>query len=167
MLVSACLVAAVQISWAQSPSAAAFAERYAATRTGPSTESLEADEPPRPTESATAFNWKGALSQSGLLLATQHSLRMVQGKTRAHLGGPFWRDYVTSVSGLSGWNDGNPVITNYVGHPMMGAITGFVQIQNDPHGVALEWDPRNPAYWKSRVKALGWATGLDPIRWTG
>ena len=36
---------------------------------------------------------------------------------------------------MSGWNDGNPVITNYVGHPMMGAITGFVQIQNDPHVV--------------------------------
>jgi hypothetical protein len=44
---------------------------------------------------------------------------------------------------------------------MMGAVTGFVQIQNDPHGVALEWDPRNPAYWKSRFKALGWATAYS------
>lgn len=68
------------------------------------------------------------------------------------------RDYLTSVSGLSGWNDGNPVITNYVGHPMMGAITGFIQVQNDPRGITLEWNARNPKYWKSRFKALGWAT---------
>jgi hypothetical protein len=107
------------------------------------------------------FNWKGTLAQSGLLLATQHSLRMVQAKTRKHLGGPFWRDYVKSVAGLHGWNDGNPVITNYVGHPMMGAVTGYIQIQNDPEGRTLDWDPRNPAYWRSRFKALGWATAYS------
>jgi hypothetical protein len=103
------------------------------------------------------FNWQGALGQSGLLLVTQHTLRMLQAKTRTHLDGPFWSDYVESLSGLSGWNDGNPIITNYVGHPMMGGITGYIQIQNDPSGAALEWDPENARYWKSRFKALGWA----------
>jgi hypothetical protein len=118
------------------------------------------EQPSRQAESAASsrFNWKGALGQSGLLLGIQHSLRMVQEKTRAHLDGPFWPDYRKSVAGLSGWNDGNPVITNYVGHPMMGAITGYIQIQNDPRGLALEWDPRNRAYWMSRFKAFGWAT---------
>jgi hypothetical protein len=108
-------------------------------------------------EGQEGFNWNGALGQSALLLGTQHSLRMFQAKTRHHLGGPFWKDYVTSVAGLSGWNDGNPVITNYVGHPMMGGITGFIQIQNDPGGAGLEWDPHDARYWKSRLKALGWA----------
>jgi hypothetical protein len=107
---------------------------------------------------ASRFNWKGTLEQSGLLLGVQHSVRMVQGKTRKHLHGPFWPDYVHSVSGLSGWNDGNPIVTNYVGHPMLGAVTGYIQIQNDPRGIALEWNPRNPDYWRSRFKALGWAT---------
>ena len=115
-------------------------------------------EPARQAESASSrFNWKGALGQSGLLLGIQHSLRMAQEKTRAHLDGPFWPDYKHSVAGLSGWNDGNPIITNYVGHPMMGGITGYIQIQNDPHGLALEWDPRNRGYWMSRFKAFGWA----------
>ena len=114
------------------------------------------DNPP-----AGRFNWKGTLVQSGLLLATQHSLRMVQEKTRRHLGGPFWTEYVATVRGLRGWNDDNPVITNFVGHPMMGAITGFIQIQNDPGGAALGWQPRHPAYWKSRFKALGWAAAYS------
>src|SRR5262245_38937829 len=82
---------------------------------------------------------------------------MTQKKTRDHLGGPFWADYVDSVEGLHGWDDGNPWITNYGGHPLMGGITGFIQIQNDPRGIDLRWDPQNPAYWKSRFRALGWA----------
>jgi hypothetical protein len=104
-----------------------------------------------------SFNWTGTLAQSGLLLATQHALRMVQNKTRVELDGPFWSDYADSLAGLQGWDDGNPTVTNYVGHPMMGAITGFIQIQNDPRGIGLEWDPHDPEYWKSRLKGMAWA----------
>jgi hypothetical protein len=50
------------------------------------------------------------------------------------------------------------VITNYVGHPMMGAITGYIQIHNDPTGIDLEWAPHDRNYWKSRFKAMGWTT---------
>ena len=107
------------------------------------------------------FNWTGALVQSGLLLGVQHSLRMVQGKTREKLGGPFWRDYVESVKGLEGWDDRNPVATNYLGHPLLGGITGFIQIQNDPRGMSLEWSPGEPEYWKSRSKALAWAAAYS------
>ena len=101
--------------------------------------------------------WKGVLAQSGLLLGMQHSLRLVQDKTRVHLDGPFWRDYVHSLRGLEGWDDGNPVTTNYLGHPWMGAITGYVWIQNDPNGRAVEWNPRNGRYWASRAKGMAWA----------
>jgi hypothetical protein len=118
---------------------------------------------------SSTFHWKGVLAQSALLLGTQHALRMVQKKTRYHLDGPFWSDYMDSLEGLHGWNDGNPIVTNYGGHPMMGAIAGFIQIQNDPRGMSLEWDPQNPAYWKSRFKALGWAalysTGYELAPW--
>jgi hypothetical protein len=130
----------------------------------------ESSSAPSTTEAASStFHLKGALAQSALLFGTQHALRMVQKKTRGHLGGPFWPDYLDSLEGLHGWNDGNPIVTNYVGHPMMGAITGFIQIQNDPRGMSLEWDPQNPAYWKSRFKALGWAalysTGYELAPW--
>ena len=125
------------------------------------TASVPAGPPGAATSPAAHFNWAGALKQSGFLLVVQHSLRMAQQKTRIHLDGPFWSDYVYSVEGLSGWNDGNPVITNYGGHPLMGAITGYIQIQNDPRGIALTWDPDNPAYWKSRLKGLGWAAAYS------
>jgi len=164
VLLSTGLWCLVGTSWAQSPAVWEYAETGTVT---PIAARLQVDlssietSPGEVGSLPARFNWKGTLLQSGLLLGTQHSLRMVQEKTRAHLGGPFWRDYLTSVSGLSGWNDGNPVITNYVGHPMMGAVTGFIQIHNDPRGVALEWDPQNPGYWKSRFKALGWATAYS------
>lgn len=103
------------------------------------------------------FNWSGALKQSGLLLGIQHSLRMLQEKTRNRLDGKWWQDYLTSIEGLQGWNDGNPIITNYVGHSMMGAITGYIQIQNDPQGIMLQWAPHDANYWKSRMKAMFWA----------
>jgi hypothetical protein len=106
--------------------------------------------------SKPGFNWSGALKQSGLLLGIQHSLRMLQEKTRNRLDGKWWDDYMTSVEGLQGWNDGNPIITNYVGHPIMGAVTGYIQIQNDPLGARLEWAPHDSNYWKSRMKAMGW-----------
>jgi hypothetical protein len=110
-----------------------------------------------PTGADVSFHWTGALGQSVFLLGIQHALRMAQNKTRTKLGGPFWSDYRASLSGLHGWDDGNPAITNYGGHPMMGAIAGFIQIQNDPPGRTLVWNPDNPEYWKSRFKALGWS----------
>lgn len=110
---------------------------------------------------ADRVEWKSVLTQSGLLLGIQHSLRMAQDKTRFHLVGPFWRDYVHSLRGLKGWEDGNPVTTNYLGHPLMGAITGFVWIQNDPGGRAIGWNPRSRRYWASRLKGMAWSAAYS------
>lgn len=112
---------------------------------------------PAPPAVAERVEWKGVLAQSGLLLGIQHSLRMVQDKTRFHLDGPFWSDYVRSLRGLGGWDDGNPVATNYLGHPYMGAVTGFIWIQNDPKGRVVDWDPRSGRYWASRARGMAWA----------
>jgi hypothetical protein len=65
------------------------------------------------------------------------------------------------VSGLGGWGDTDTVLTNYVGHPGMGAIAGYIQIQNDPKGIMLEFDAHNSAYWASRFKAMGWAAAYS------
>jgi hypothetical protein len=126
-------------------------------QTAPAPASSAPPEPPDP----ASFRWGHALAQSGFLLGVQHTLRMAQKKTRVHLGGPFWSDYEYSLEGLHGWNDGNPAITNYGGHPLMGATTGFIQIQNDPRGITLTWDPRNSAYWKSRLKGLAWSAAYS------
>jgi len=117
----------------------------------------------RASEEHDGFRWGHALVQSGFLLAIQHSLRMAQEKTRDHLGGPFWHDYLEAVSGLHGWDDGNPWTTNYLGHPVMGATTAFIQIQNDPGGRTLEWAPHSRRYWVSRLKGLAWSAGYSTM----
>jgi hypothetical protein len=114
-------------------------------------------EPQSPEIKRTRFDWYGASQESFYFLSMQHGLRMVQRKTRTQLDGRFFHDYADAVSGLGGWGDTDTVLTNYVGHPMMGAITGYIQIQNDPNGIGLEFGSRNPAYWRSRLKAMGWA----------
>ena len=88
---------------------------------------------------------------------------MAQEKTRDHLGGPFWDDYLEAISGLHGWDDGNPWTTNYLGHPVMGATTAFIQIQNDPRGRTLEWGPHSRRYWASRLKGLAWSAGYSTM----
>ncbi|MFZ1006122.1 MAG: hypothetical protein WAN65_04765 [Candidatus Sulfotelmatobacter sp.] len=69
----------------------------------------------------------------------------------------YWRDYKQSLSQwkYSGWDDGDPNWFGYVGHPIQGALTGFVQIQNDPKSEGLVFS-RTKAYWKSRLKAALW-----------
>lgn len=102
------------------------------------------------------FDWQAASNQSFFFLGIEHGIRMSQTKTRKEFGGPFWEDYRNAVSGLGGWGDTDSVFTNYVAHPMQGAVSGYIQIQNDPSGMKQEFG-RAPDYWKSRLKAMGWA----------
>ncbi len=107
------------------------------------------------------FQWKPALAESGMFLVAQHSARMIQPKTRRELGGPFFRDYFDSVSSIHTWNDGNSILTNYVGHPLLGTITGYIQVFNDPAGRNLEFDSSSSAYWRSRLKAMAWTAAYS------
>ena len=103
----------------------------------------------------TNFQWKPALEQSFAFLMFEHGMRFLrEPSTRKQLPGKFWKDYCDSVLGLDGWRDGDPFYVNYVGHPMQGAVTGYIQIQNDPKGKSLEFN--DPGYWTSRSKAMLW-----------
>ena len=110
-----------------------------------------------PNDYVEGFHWKTAIAQSGIFLGVQHAGRMVQSKTRRELAGPFWSDYFDAASSIHTWNDGDPLSTNYLGHPVMGAITGYIQVFNDPQGRRLEFDLSAKQYWKSRLKAMGWS----------
>jgi len=103
-----------------------------------------------------SFNWSTAIKQSLLFLGVQHGYALTQPKTRRDLKGPFFKDYIRSVKSLHGWEDGGRFFTNYIAHPMQGALFGFIQIQNDPKGMNLSFDNSN-AYWRSRLKALAWS----------
>lgn len=76
--------------------------------------------------------------------------------SRTDLAGRFFPEYFASVSHLRGWRDGDEFYVNYLGHPLEGAVSGFIRIQNDSEGVKQEVG-RNKDYWRSRLKALGWA----------
>ncbi len=107
------------------------------------------------------FHWKPALLESGLFLAVQHSSRLAQAKTRSEFSGPFWSDYFESASNIHTWNDGDSILTDYFGHPWMGAMTGYIQVFNDPRGRNLEFDASSKQYWKSRLKAMAWTAAYS------
>lgn len=109
----------------------------------------------------SGFNWAAALRQSGLFLGIQHSFRLAtEPGSREALKGPFFQDYFDSVRAIKSWDDGDPVIVNYVGHPMMGAVSGFIQIQNDPRGRTQQFG-MNSDYWRSRMKAMAWSAAYS------
>ena len=109
----------------------------------------------------SGFEWRPALLQSGFFLGVQHASRMAQVKTRRELGGPFFADYFESVSNIRTWSDQDGIPTNYLGHPMIGAIAGYLQIQNDPRGRRLTFDLASGDYWRSRLKALAWSAAYS------
>jgi len=102
-------------------------------------------------------NWGGVLRQSGFLLAMEQGFRAgTQPGTRDALKGAFFKDWVDAVKATKGWGDGDDFLTNYIGHPMQGSVTGFIFAQNDPGGYKQEFG-MNSAYWKSRLKAAAWS----------
>lgn len=105
----------------------------------------------------STFDWNAAFRQSMFFLSIQHAFRLAtESGTRADLKGPFFKDYFRAVRSLRGWNDGDPFLVNYIGHPMAGSVSGFIQIHNDPKGVK-EKVSLNKSYWRSRLKAFGWS----------
>ncbi len=71
---------------------------------------------------------------------------------------PFWHDYLASTQHFyfNQWGDGDDFIVNYIGHPLEGAVTGYIQIVNDPKGRDLTFG-KSRSYWTSRLRALAWA----------
>ena len=107
------------------------------------------------------FHWKAALGQSFRFLMVEHAHRIWQEEdTRANLRGPFLKDWASSVANLRGWDDGDEFYVNYIGHPMQGAVSGFIQIQNDPNGRS-EVIHAGKSYWLSRTKAMFWAAAYS------
>jgi len=139
---------------------ALLGERSAATTDrDPASEGAAIAPVPAKTE---GFHWRQALTESFTFLVIEQAyvVHTDFGWVVSENGVPFnhyWRDYKQSLSAWvhSGWNDGDPNWFGYVGHPIQGALTGFIQIQNDPQGEKLEFS-KTKAYWWSRSKAALW-----------
>jgi hypothetical protein len=119
---------------------------------------LLGEEPVRPHE---RYHWSGLLGESLFFNVVENSFRIASDDQIRDLLAhkPFWRDWVESTRqfNMRRWNDGDDFLVNYVGHPMQGAVSGFIEIQNDPIGRQQEIGATR-AYWMSRFRALLWAT---------
>src|SRR3954470_14052327 len=102
--------------------------------------------------------WKRLFSQSFRLLLLEHGFRYATEEGTRHPHRPFFHGYIDSVGALHGWADGDPFYVNYVGHPMQGAISGYIWTLNDPRYRDVEFG-RHRDYWKSRLRAgaFAWA----------
>jgi hypothetical protein len=106
------------------------------------------------------FGWRQAAWQSFLFAGIEHSFRLTQAKTRQEFHGKFFGDFFRSVRNIHDWGDGDRPFTNYIAHPMQGAVAGFIQIQNDPGGVTREFG-RDGGYWRSRLKSMAWSAAYS------
>ncbi len=113
-----------------------------------------------PGQPVERFRWGSALLQSFEFLLVIHGGRLAMDAQSRDLltHRPFWHDWWVSTKSevLTRWGDGDSFVVNYIGHPLQGAISGYIQIQNDPRGRALKIG-RSSEYWKSRLKATAWA----------
>ena len=104
-----------------------------------------------------SVQWKSLIGESLFTLGIQNGFRLAtEEKTRAELKGPFLRDYFASVGNLHGWSDGGSYVANYVAHPIQGAVSGFIWVQNDPKYRRTEFG-MNSMYWKSRLRATAFS----------
>lgn len=103
----------------------------------------------------------GAMSDSIRLLTMQHALRVgFSSKTRSELGGPFLKDYGSSIRMPRTWGDGDGWLVNYVGHPSQGAASGWIWLQNEA-GAERQQLGLSRRYWFSRGRALAWSAAYS------
>jgi hypothetical protein len=101
-----------------------------------------------------SFQWDSYLKHNLHMLTWQHSYRVLaQEKTRSGLRQPVFPQWGANIEAIpQGWGDGDGFVTNYVGHPYMGSIMGFLQGANHPVHSRLEFG--DAGYWQARSAAL-------------
>ena len=103
--------------------------------------------------------WRSLMNNSLRFLGTMHSFRFAtEGATRDGLGNSFVSGYLNALGAMHGWSDGDGYYENYLGHPIEGAVSGYMWINNDPRYRYVEFG-RNRDYWMSRLRAtaFSWA----------
>jgi hypothetical protein len=123
---------------------------------------LQSKETPPSPSVREPYHWKGLLLQSFAFDMLQNATRVItadQDDRHILLNKPFWSDYWASLHqfNMRRWNDGDSIKVNYIGHPMEGAISGYIEVQNDPRGRSLKIS-RDRRYWDSRWRAFLWTT---------
>ena len=108
-------------------------------------------------ENRQQVQWKSLLRGELLFLATMHAYRVgTEAATREALQNGVWGGYFSALAALHGWSDGDGYYETYLGHPIQGAVAGYMWIHNDPKYRVVEFG-RNRDYWMSRMRAYAWS----------
>jgi hypothetical protein len=109
-------------------------------------------------------HWKQLLISSAVFLSFQDLGNLYTGYWYRYetTTGKWFDRWIDSAAGWrwNVWSDQNPALDDYVGHPMMGGITNYLWIQNDPKGMTLEQSNTWP-YWRSRLRATAFTTAYS------
>jgi len=113
--------------------------------------------PVRSTSESRSVDWEHLIRQSLVFLAFENGFRCAtEDGTREGFSNPFFRGYLNSVGYLHGWNDVDPFIVNYVGHPMQGAVSGYLWTQNDRAYRTIQFG-QNRRYWKGKLRGAAYS----------
>src|SRR5262245_54340355 len=94
------------------------------TQASPSDQPQARSDPPTQVQKPNSekFDWGAAIRQSLLFTGVMHAFRFsTEPGTRDAMNGPWFRDWMKSVAAIRGWTDGDPFITDDIGHPIEGA----------------------------------------------
>ncbi len=113
-------------------------------------------------------SWVRVLGESFIFLSTQHGGNIAMDHdTRLQLmdgfdNGKFWSKYAYCVEHYrwSRWKDDDPFGVDYIGHPMMGAVTSSIYEQNDPKQRALMYE-NSRRYWMGRLRAMAYSAAYS------
>jgi len=108
-----------------------------------------------------SFRWKPAIGSTLLVILTQNLANLTSSRFHNELEGPFVNDWFTSAAALfdSNWDDGNKIQTNYIAHPIGGAIYANNARMNDPKYAALL--PGDPGYGTGVLRSMAFAAAAS------
>ena len=106
---------------------------------------------------ARGVDWHHLFRSSAAFLAFSHAFRCAteQG-TRDAFGGSFLDGYGNSLGNMHGWADGDEFLVNYIGHPMEGAVTGYIWQHNDRAYRDVVFG-KNARYWKAKLRGAAFS----------
>jgi hypothetical protein len=100
--------------------------------------------------------WRGLTESSLRFIGVMHAFRLATEPGTRAAGIGWGAGYTRSIRALHGWADGDPCYVNYVGHPMQGAVSGYLFQLHDRRYKRVEFG-RGRDYWKGRLRSAAFA----------
>jgi hypothetical protein len=110
-----------------------------------------------PEPATGSFRWGPAIGSTVLTIVTQNLCNLTSSRFHDELEGPFLNDWFKSAAALfdANWNDGNKFQTNYIAHPIGGAVYANNARLNDPKFAKLR--PGDDGYGKGVLRAMAFS----------